>query len=179
MSPSKLGQSMGGIARGIIERKASLDSYYLNPNKCKLCEKIIDVKPDHKVSETKKQKFCSRSCGAIYNNSKKPKKIKIVKVPVQSRLIDISLPIRSFLYKKGSSMVSRINDHARKVIEQTNLPKSCTVCGYTSHVEVHHKIPIRCFDLDTPLEVVNSIYNLVYLCPNHHWEVEHYLINIH
>lgn len=62
-------QSLGGKIMAKVQRDRALAQYYLNPNKCLTCNKIIEVRPFEKVPATKKKKFCSRSCAAIYNNS--------------------------------------------------------------------------------------------------------------
>jgi hypothetical protein len=49
-------------------RQKSLGEYYKNPNFCKNCRKLIDVKENEPVSVARKKKFCSRSCAATTNN---------------------------------------------------------------------------------------------------------------
>ncbi len=66
--------SKGGKVRGILEREEALANYYLKPNYCLQCYKVIKV-PDHrKVKDIRRKKFCNRSCAAIYNNSHYPKR---------------------------------------------------------------------------------------------------------
>lgn len=65
--------SAGGKARAISSRQEALQKYYLNPNKCLFCEKIMEVGESDKVSQIKIKKFCNHSCSAKYNNSKKSK----------------------------------------------------------------------------------------------------------
>jgi 5-methylcytosine-specific restriction endonuclease McrA len=65
----------------------------------------------------------------------------------------------------------RIN--ARKVLAESNIKKSCKVCGYSVHVEVCHIKSISSFTETDTISQVNSLENLVYLCPNHHWEYDH------
>lgn len=60
--------SPGGKASGAIERKQAIDKYYLNPNYCLFCEKIIEIQENKKPSATRKKKFCSHSCAASFNN---------------------------------------------------------------------------------------------------------------
>ena len=56
-------------------RKEALENYYLNPNICLQCGKIIRIKENQQVAEVKKKKFCDRSCASKYNNKKFPKRI--------------------------------------------------------------------------------------------------------
>lgn len=59
----------------LAQRKQALENYYKEPRYCKQCGVIILVKMTEKPSETNKKRFCSKSCAAIYNNKKFPKKI--------------------------------------------------------------------------------------------------------
>src|SRR5579885_737344 len=49
----------------------------------------------------------------------------------------------------------------------------CQGCGYDKHVEMCHIKGIATFDLDTPLGIVNDEKNVVILCRNCHWELDH------
>jgi hypothetical protein len=68
MSPSKARRN-AGKATGQVLRQRRLDDYYSNPNFCLQCKKVIEVKQTEKVSSTRRKKFCSHTCAAIYNNS--------------------------------------------------------------------------------------------------------------
>lgn len=69
---------------------------------------------------------------------------------------------------------ANVRYRARAKIKQLGINKcQHPDCDYDRHVEVCHKKAISTFDLDTPLSVVNSIDNLIVLCPNHHWEFDH------
>jgi len=52
------------------------------------------------------------------------------------------------------------------------------VCGYSNHVEVCHIKSVSDFDGDELMRNINSIDNLIGLCPNHHWEFDNGKINI-
>jgi len=62
--------------------------------------------------------------------------------------------------------------HARKVMKDNNVPYSCKVCGYATYVEACHVKAIADFPHETLVEEVNSLKNLVFLCPNHHKEFD-------
>ena len=66
-------QSAGGKARGDLQRKEAIESYYLSPNICEHCNSIINVSENEKVADVKKKKFCNHSCAAIFNNKSKQK----------------------------------------------------------------------------------------------------------
>ena len=63
---------------------------------------------------------------------------------------------------------------ARKACRGLN---SCAVCGYTAFVEACHIMPVAGFDLNTKIYSINAPSNLVGLCPNHHWELDHGLLD--
>jgi predicted restriction endonuclease len=68
---------------------------------------------------------------------------------------------------------ARIRQVARQVYRQSDKPKKCLVCGYDKHYEVCHKVGIADFADDTSIAEINHLDNLVALCPNHHWELDH------
>ena len=73
---------------------------------------------------------------------------------------------------------SRIRNLARALILKIDIPLVCGNCGYDKHVEIHHIKSISSFPLDTVIKIINSLNNLVLLCPNCHWEMEHNLIQV-
>lgn len=160
-------------------RKKYVDSYNLNPNFCKNCGNKIEILGDEPTSTTRKKKFCSHTCSSTFNNLKRPKKEKVV--TIRKDAVDITKPISDFFYspdgRTRANKFSYINFLARR-IAKILFPRECKICGYTNHVEVHHIHSISSFSTDTPIGVVNSKDNLVYLCPNHHWEVEHNIIQL-
>ena len=156
--------------------------------------------------DTKNPKFCSQSCSASYFNRVKPKraKSKICHHPDCKELIlsvlkfcsehkggrglpgKISLKDSVERYTKGSlisevgyaTAQSYIRVHSRNTARSHGLLRECHVCGYSNHVQAAHIIPVKDFpDSCTVLEV-NSINNLVGLCPNHHWEFDNGMINL-
>ena len=55
---------------------------------------------------------------------------------------------------------------------------SCIACGYSKHVEVCHIRAVADFSGTALLEEINQDTNLVGLCPNHHWEFDHGLLEL-
>lgn len=51
--------------------------------------------------------------------------------------------------------------------------KKCKACGYSLHVEVCHIKPIKEFVDTSLIKEINDLKNLIYLCPNCHWEFDH------
>ena len=120
--------------------------------------------------DTTNPRFCSRSCSASYNNKiapKRKKKDKVLKIrPSLSQTTKGELISKS-TYK--SNAYGLIRFHARKFVYQYK-DKICEKCGYEKHTEVCHLIPIKDFTDNTLISSINSLENLIILCPNCHWE---------
>lgn len=138
--------------------------------------------------------FCSQSCAASFNNKVYIKRITIKTcVKCKGSLINTrkqycvecakSLP-RTTIDKTIEETITgndfaanrfrEIRRHARTVLK--NEKQICKNCGYSKHVEVCHKTAIAAFPKETPIKEVNSLSNLMYLCPNCHWEHDHDII---
>lgn len=153
----------------------------------------------HCQQETTNPKFCSSKCSTIHNNQIKPKrKLKIILCKACNTPIDRKNTTDRRTYceackptifdsktigdvitgkKHARSTYNTIRHRARVVIKLFYV-KECSVCKYTKHVEVCHIRPIHTFPLDTLISTVNSMNNLIYLCPNHHWELDHNLLDL-
>lgn len=80
--------------------------------------------------------------------------------------------------KNWQSARSSIQKAAREVFFEHNQHPKCEVCGYDKHVEVAHRKAVSEFDDDTTIRDINSIGNLIGLCPNHHWEYDHGILEL-
>jgi hypothetical protein len=169
--------------------------YMLSPKVCKECNKPIPyLKRNDNI-------FCCSSCSTSYNNSKREKKQRFCascNLPVKKNALNCSKcysakslelskqSIESYGEKTVSSFSStyarhkyqKIRLHAHRIMKSTNISKSCCVCGYEKHVELAHKRSISSFPKLTKLKVVNSLENLIFLCPNHHWELDAGLLEL-
>lgn len=178
-----MGYSFG--AREIERRKA----YDLNPKKCRGCDGFISRRPGRFVSETLKNSFCSKSCAAKFNNTR-PTRAPRKKKPricvrcrktfyIHSRLL--CPECKNFRSenasnrKKGESSARNIRSHSR--YKRHQLGGACVACGYDIHVEVCHIKPVSEFPDEAMLGEINALWNLVVLCPNHHWEFDSGLIS--
>jgi DNA-directed RNA polymerase subunit M/transcription elongation factor TFIIS len=77
------------------------------------------------------------------------------------------------LFKNKStwqSARSSIQRSARRVYQYSDKPKHCTKCGYDKHYEVAHIKSVADFPSTALVSTINSIDNLIALCPNCHWE---------
>jgi predicted nucleic acid-binding Zn ribbon protein len=144
-------------------------------------------------TDTSNPKFCSRSCAAKYNNRTRLRKRKNyyclvcnTPVPHRRKYCDEHNPLVVDWSKKTISAMrhmptwyihARIRQLARSVYERSGKPKRCFFCGYTKYVEICHIEQIQDFPENAPISVINSADNLVALCPNHHWEVDHGLLS--
>lgn len=76
-----------------------------------------------------------------------------------------------------SSAYSKIRTRARSLASKLGWSK-CANCNYDKHIEICHITPISDFPKETKIKVVNSIDNLIPLCPNCHWEFDHGVLNL-
>lgn len=72
----------------------------------------------------------------------------------------------------GRYSKSRISKDAIKTCAEARVPKICSRCNFSLHVEVCHVKSVSSFPKDTLLSVVNDINNLIVLCPNCHWKFD-------
>jgi hypothetical protein len=143
---------------------------------------------------TPNPKFCSRTCAAQYNNRQFPKREKRkffcrncgAETEYRRQYCDSCSPkdgadwskrtlafVRSFL-----DFHARIRQLARRTYSGSGNPQQCVNCGYSKHVQICHIRAIQDFPDDTPISVINSPENLVALCPNCHWELDHGLLDL-
>jgi len=179
-NPKFCSLSCGTIFNNIKKGEKTLKDYYKNPNYCIYCGKIIELRGGTRVQDIRRNKFCNHSCASDYNNKLKgiiPKKERIPKVRVRVYRVDETVTIGS-LYGKGASKYAIIRSKARAKMNFYKVEKECCVCGYSTHIEVHHKKFLNTYSDDTLLSVVNDLNNLIYLCPTHHWEFDNKLINL-
>jgi hypothetical protein len=155
--------------------------------------------------ETKNISFCSRKCSNTFQGINNPprkgtgkgtpicKICNINHLPGYGYKLCTSCSASRFIYssdptigelkdyykncKHSTGMQSYIRSNARSTFSQKEKP-ICTNCTYNRHVEVCHIKPIRSFTDDSRLSEINNETNLVYLCPNCHWEFDNGLITI-
>ncbi len=185
-------QSAGGKAAGIKQRKAAIDNYYKNPNRCLLCRKTIEVRHLQKVAEVRKKKFCNQKCSAIYNNEKFPKRKKAKRFCKKCNSL-ISPKVKSYsIYcpacrkvktdrianrtKGDTNSRRKISINAKSVMQGLKKPTICAICSYSLHVQICHLKAVNKFPLTAKISEINNPNNLIYLCPNCHWELDHGLL---
>ena len=155
-------------------------------NLCQCCSKV-----------TTNPKFCGHSCAAKINN-KSPKRKRIKSnyfcaacgtavsysrkyckaLECQPNYVDWSdWTLSRFKSMRKYQRNSRIRQLSRKQYMRSSSPKRCAICDYDTHFEVCH---IR-GNSDLPdtalLSEINHVDNLVALCKNHHWEMDHGIVS--
>ena len=176
-----------------VEYRKSLKYIYYTEVECLNCQ----TKFSKKNAEIKKSPnhFCSSSCAAKINNSKFAKRApegncKSCNKPIPSSrtyCVDCKGETKNirgkFYYNdktleeairegKKASRYCTIREYARKTLLKSGLEKCCQNCGYDKHVEVCHVKSISSFDISTTIREINDLSNLIYLCPNCHWELD-------
>lgn len=74
--------------------------------------------------------------------------------------------------KNWQSARTTIRRHTVKIYETSGKPKACNSCGYDKHYEICHIRAVSDFPDEALVEEINSIDNLMALCPNCHWEFD-------
>lgn len=137
--------------------------------------------------ETANPRYCSRSCSAINTNKiyvKHKKKIRYCRdcgteVQKGRKLCTSCNPnsvpwteitLKEVKGKRKYQVHSRIRNLARKSFSLSGI---CSKCGYNKHTEIHHINPISSFSDDSFISDINDPSNLIELCPNCHWEIDH------
>jgi hypothetical protein len=172
--------SLGGQARAVTQRKEAINKYYDNPKYCKMCSCVILVKNSEKVSEVRKKTFCNKTCSASYNNTKRPTKVKPVKGETKV-VFDFLLGLtKNELFGKAKNWQSArtcIRKHAAFIYNKYAGTKCCINCGYHKHIEICHITAVSKFLGNSLITDINSIENLIGLCPNCHWEFDNNLLS--
>ncbi len=144
---------------------------------------------------TMNPKFCCSSCSATYTNKAyqkrkpKPRLCKHCGEPISGRrttCVECNPNLMNWMGRTLGELQHRakyqVSAHlrtiARNVYDKAALPRTCANCGYDKHVEICHVRAINSFPDDTPIATINDLMNLVALCPNCHWELDHGLLQI-
>ena len=80
--------------------------------------------------------------------------------------------------KNWQSARSAIRKLAEAAFKESNPSPKCAICGYHHHVEVAHIKAVSEFEDSATIREINSIDNLIGLCPNHHWEYDNGILEL-
>lgn len=88
--------------------------------------------------------------------------------------------IQECIYTSGqdSNRYTKIRDSAKRKYRSEIKNSRCENCGFNRHIQVCHIKSISSFSVDTLINVVNDISNLVGLCPNCHKDLDHGYLDI-
>lgn len=139
---------------------------------CSVCKSSINLKRAPSGGFIAR-KLCD-ACLAIY----KTHKMRVVRDSLESK-ISFESVTKCELFKNRKNWQSAnscIRKHARRIYALGNGAKECKVCGYNNHIQVCHIDQVCDFSDETTIAEINALSNLVALCPNHHWELDHGLL---
>ena len=168
--------------------------------KCGNCGTILfktQAQLDHATKSGQTRHFCSSRCAAIITSPQHPRQpSKRVCVKCGEGYVMNS----SHKSKKCCPTCKRRRDRDNTVSEATEtlanqgkhpswlnstirgrarykhedlLEQPCPACGYLKHVELCHIKTINSFPKDTLVSVINARENVLPLCRNCHWELDH------
>lgn len=95
-------------------------------------------------------------------------------------LLGIKDKTKKDLLQKGKAAVlyGKIRDNAKSLIKYYYPEKECKICEYDTHVECCHIKDIQDYPDEALITDINSKENLVWLCPNHHYEFDAGIIDL-
>ena len=147
--------------------------------------------------DTRNPKFCSIRCAATYNNHHMPKRKKTEKFcsgcgrsskhttkqckfckPPKKNYGILTLAEVKQISGSRNSYDTIVRQHSRSVANRNEMLNRCAECGYANCVECCHIKAVSEFPITATLSEVNHKDNLIGLCPNHHWELDHGLLTL-
>lgn len=155
---------------------------------CLECSRDLIKRDNERPSDFTRRKFCGRSCANTYNNrgrirhdpitricpdcgkAKNRTSIRCHACKVLSNLTIQNERTLGDIMLSGNARVkwSMVRTLARRILKVYGVKPCCKYCGFDIVVDVCHLTPISEFDLSEKVRIVNHIFNLAYLCPNHH-----------
>lgn len=128
--------------------------------------------------ETSNPKFCSRRCFCQVCGSEASHRRKHCDTHSVRTIATNQITVREIQRRAKFQANARIRQMARRVYRDRGLPLRCCICGYSTQMEICHKRSIAEFPVYALVSEVNAQDNLVCLCPNHHWELDHGLLSL-
>ena len=191
---------------GIAIARAIRAAYIKSPNLCITCNAPILPRDGEKLADARKKKFCSQRCngkhstparieaqkqrsalGVAARNGNERVKYTCADCGANAN-VDGIRSVRKYCKEcwtnrlnncsnilKKDSTHSKIRGHARRTVGVKS-GDPCVYCGYNAFVEVAHIKAIKDFPDTATLGEMNNRGNLLILCRNHHWEMDHSLL---
>ena len=130
------------------------------------CSKsIVSYHLSNKPKNKKKKTLCE--CGNLKNIQSNKCTECIIKIR-RERLLNRTLKEIIDNNSNKFNPFQYVRASARILLKESGKEYKCDICRFSEHVEVCHIKPISSFPLTAKISEVNSLDNLVYLCPNHH-----------
>jgi len=149
-------------AKPCLECKEETNNFRFCSQKCLM---------DNRRKKEKKKYYC-KYCNILisigYNNNIVCKKCNHNSVDWSTITINIlknKLPTFQFH--------ARIRALARSIYKKSGKPLHCSRCNYRNHFEICHIKPIKDFNDNDSIASINDLSNLICLCPNCHWDLDH------
>lgn len=101
-----------------------------------------------------------------------------IRIETQETLLDKTKGELFKSRKNWQSARSAIRKLAQQIYLDANPKPKCAICGYSHHVEVAHIKAVCDFDDSATIREIDSIDNLIGLCPNHHWEYDNGILKL-
>ncbi len=126
------------------------------------------------INENKTVRYLCNKYGCSTAAFCKAIKRKDVKKKNNYRILDITIGEIRNKYKNRpkKNTYQNIRHNAILIMKNSNKEKVCSLCGWDKHVEVHHIKNIGSFEDTVKISEINSLDNLIYVCPNCHWVLE-------
>ena len=86
--------------------------------------------------------------------------------------------IEEVVSRQGSNTYDTVRAHCHGAYKSEKKTPLCQNCEYSKHIELCHIQPIASFPKDTKLKRVNARENILFLCPNCHWEFDHNMLTL-
>lgn len=137
---------------------------------CLNCKTIIEFEYNKNKQTYKKRQYCNACLDAI--------KIENLTKHKNNKLIKYMSKTKGEIKQELKNPFSALRNQARRIYNNSDRPKICSICGYKNHIEIAHKKGIAKFDDNAKISEINNIDNLIALCPNHHWEFDNGLLDL-
>lgn len=190
-------KTIEGLTGKQILRQKAINRYYDNPIRCKNCNNIIKIPIGEKVADTRRKQFCNHSCSASYNNIGKTRhgdssryicecgnKKSRDSISCHSCKIERTWNVQQErtlgdIISKGNARVkwATLRELAKRALQRAGIEEKCKLCSF-KYPDVCHIKGINEFDDTSLVKEVNSLENLIYLCPNHHRLLDKNLLSL-
>lgn len=161
----------------MLKENRTWESKELRPtgNNCQHCQRPIRAR-NRGMSATG-LKYCGGRCAAHGRQGARPTSVS-PDIPTTPYRLQKNPPRARKSYDQRTLEESRRGDvplHALGLAEVMGSvgPRICRNCDYKKHVELAHIKPVHSFPKTAKLIEVNATKNLMWLCPNCHWEYDH------